>query len=153
MTTPSYAIPKPLWDAVENVLMTKSRELIKDLAATLHQSEKPLLEAFKATKHSFYLIDTSDPTEERYECETLICEHGVAHRCRKPVLFGRQVCPAHEFTPQPSSHGKPLLRRLMTEEGETYFVDTLLNVYTVDFERVGFLTENVLTLYEVEDCA
>ncbi len=153
MTTPSYAIPKPVWDAVENVLMAKSRELIKDLAATLQQSERPLVEAFKATKRSFYLIDTSDPTEERFECETVVCDHSVAHRCRKPVLFGRSTCPEHEFAPQPSLQGKPVLRRLTTEEGDTYFVDTLLNVYTIDFERVGYLTDNCVTLYEVDECA
>lgn len=54
MTTTSYPVPKPLWDAFENVaFMVKSKELIKDIAKTLKQPEKTLLDAFKAKKHTF----------------------------------------------------------------------------------------------------
>ena len=151
MTSPSYAIPKPLWDAMENVLMAKSRELIKDIAASLRQSEKPLLEAFKARKHTFHLLDVSDPTNDTFQCNRLVSTHGVAHRCRKPVLLGQQVCPEHEFTALSTVQGKPEVRRLVTEDGTTYFVDTLCNVYTIDFDRVGTYHDNRVILYEIDE--
>jgi hypothetical protein len=151
MTTASYPIPKPLWDAIENVLMVKSKELIKDIASSLHQSEKPLLDAFKAKKHTFHLIETTEDLEEPHECKMLVCTHAIAHRCRKPTLLGKQVCPEHEFTKQPTLGTKPILKRIVTEEGETYFIDNIQNVYTVDFQVVGTYTEGTVTLFEIDE--
>jgi len=151
MSVTSYPIPKPLWDALENVLLVKSKELIKDIAKTLEQPEKPLLDAFKAKKHTLHLIDVPDPSDDKFQCEALLRTHAVGHRCRKPVLFGQKVCPEHEFWKMPSIAQKPIVRRLKTEEGETYFVDNLLNVYTVDFQRVGMFQDGILTLFTIEE--
>ena len=147
----SYPIPKPLWDALENVLMVKSKELIKDIAKTLNQSDRPLLDAFKAKQHSFHLIEMVDPIDEGLQCNAILTGKAVARRCRKPVLLGQQRCPEHEHLKQPSVGSKPVLKRIQTEEGELYFVDSLMNVYTGDFERVGSLQDGVLTLFEVEE--
>ncbi len=151
MTSTSSPFPKSLWDALENVLMVKSKELIKDIAKTLNQSDKPLLEAFKAKKHTFHLIDITDPTQERFQCEAILCSSAVAHRCRKPVLFGQTRCPDHEHWKQPSLSTKPVLDRLQTDTGEIYFVDSLMNVYTVEFERIGTLQDGELVLFEVDE--
>jgi hypothetical protein len=151
MTTKSYPIPKPLWDAIENILSVKSKELIKDIAKTLHQPEKPLLDAFKAKKHTFHLVDMEEPTGNKFECEALVCTTAVAHRCRKPVLLGQTRCPEHEFCKQPTLGAKPILTRLKTDDGDIYFVDSLMNVYTENFERVGSFQDGVLTLFELED--
>ena len=151
MSAKSYPIPKPLWDAVENVLMVKSKELIKDIAKSLHQSEKPLLEAFKAKKHTFHLVDMDDPTDNKFECEALLCSAAVAHRCRKPVLFGQKVCPEHEFTKEPIVGPKPIVKRMKSPEGQTYFLDKSMHVYTVEMERVGFMENNTLILFEIDE--
>ena len=148
----SYPVPKPLWDALESALMAKSRELIRDIAKTLKQDEKTLMSAFRANKRSLYLVDLSDPTEERFQCEALLATTAIAHRCRKPVQYGERFCPGHVFwlMPECMKH-KPTLRRIKTEDG-TYFVDTLTQqVYTVDFERVGTLQEGTLVLFEIQD--
>ena len=151
MPGPSYPIPKPLWDAIENVLMVKSKELIKDIAKTLNQSDKPLLEAFKAKKHTFHLVDMEDPTDNKFTCEALLCGSAVAHRCRKPVLLGQKVCPEHVNWKMPAIQSKPELKRIITEEGEAYFVDSLMNVYTAEFERVGTFQDGEMVLFEVEE--
>jgi hypothetical protein len=146
----SYPIPKPLWDAIENVLLAKSNELIKDIAKSLNQPPRPLLDAFKAKKHTFHLVETAE--EGQTECQALVQDHAVAHRCRKPVLLGQNVCPEHQWWTMPAVSQKPVLRRLKTPEGETYFVDSLQNVYTVDFERIGQLQEdNTIILFEIEE--
>lgn len=150
MTTTSYPLPKPLWDALETVLLVKSKELIKDIAASLHQPEKPLLDAFKAKKHTLHLVDFTDPTEDTPLCMALNFEKAVAYRCRRPPLLGCTFCSDHRWTPQVSLGSKPILERLTTPEGETYFVDSLTNVYTVDFERVGMLQGDTLVLFTVE---
>ena len=147
----SIPIPKPLWDALENVLMVKSRELIKDIAKTLNQPDKPLLEAFKSKKQSFHLLDIPDPTNQNFQCEAFVCNSAVAHRCMKPVLFGQKVCPLHEYYTKPNVDGKPVVQRLVTDEGETYFVDSLANVYNQDFLIVGTYMDNILRLYTLEE--
>lgn len=147
----SYPIPKPVWDALENVLLVKSKELIKDIASALHQPEKPLLDAFKAKKHTFHLVDFTDPLTEATLCSAFVCDHAVAHRCRKPPLLGKSVCPEHEWSSPVSLDQKLQLQRITTPEGESYFVDNLTNVYTVDFERIGMLQGETLTLFEVSE--
>ena len=151
MTTNSYPIPKPIWDALENVLMVKSKELIKDIASTLRQPEKPLLEAFKAKKHSFHLVDVSEDPHQKFECEAIVCTHAVAHRCRKPTLLHQSYCPEHEFYKAPSLGTKPILNRIQTEDGDTYFIDNIQNVYTIDFQIVGTFAEGKVTLFEIEE--
>ncbi len=151
MTTTSYPIPKPLWDAIENVLMVKSKELMKDIASSLRQPEKPLLDAFKAKKHTFHLVEIPDEMEGTHTCQAFVCTKAIAHRCRKPTLLGKTTCPEHEFTKQPALGTKPILRRILTEEGETYFIDNIQNVYTVDYEVVGTFAENKVTLFEIEE--
>jgi hypothetical protein len=156
MTTPtpqSYPVPKPLWDALESALMAKSRELIRDIAKNLKQDEKTLMTAFRANKKNLYLIDVSDPTDDRWQCEALQQTTSVAHRCRKPVQYGERYCPAHHFWCMPEScKSKPILRRVKTEEGDVYYVDTLTQqVYTVNFERVGYSHEDTLTVFEIEE--
>jgi hypothetical protein len=151
MTTQSSPFPKPLWDALENVFSVKSRDLIKDIAKTLNQSEKPLLEAFKAKKHQFHLVDLSDPTDGKFQCEALLCTSAVAHRCRKPVVFGQKVCPEHEVSTNPIIGTKPVLDRLITNEGETYFVDQSSNVFTKELTLVGRYTDGQLTIFEIDE--
>lgn len=151
MTSSSTPIPKPLWDALENVLMVKSRELIKDIAKTLHQPDKPLLDAFKAKKLQFHLVDLTDPTDGNLQCDALLCGSAVAHRCRKPVLFGKCRCPEHEFHTNPSLGGKPVLQRIETPEGEAYFVDTNNNIFTKDLTLIGHFDGSTITLFDIEE--
>ena len=147
----AYPVPRPLWDALENVFTVKAKELIKDIAKTLQQPPQPLLEVFKANKPSFYIQEMEDPTGNKFECEALLCEHAVAHRCRKPVLLGRKVCPAHSSWKMPTTQNKPELQRLDVGTAEVYFVDSLMNVYNVNFERVGTFQEGHLVLFEIEE--
>lgn len=151
MTTKSYPVPKPLWDALENVLMVKSKELIKDIAKTLRQPEKPLLDAFKANKPMVHLVEMDDPTDNKFECEAVLCSSAVACRCRKPVLLGQKVCPEHELYKAPVMNNKPVVKRIQTSEGETYFVDSLMNVYTAEFEHVGHYQDRILTLFTIDE--
>jgi hypothetical protein len=151
MTTSSTSIPKPLWDALENVLLVKSRDLMKDIAKTLRQPEKPLLDAFKAKKLSFHLLDLSDPTDGGMQCDALLCTSAVAHRCRKPVIFGQMRCPDHEFHNNPTPGTKPILQRIQTSEGETFFLDSKNNVFTKELVLIGKYEDETLTIFEIDE--
>lgn len=151
MATNSYPVSKPLWDALESALMAKSRNLIVDLAKALNQEPKPLLEAFRAKKHSLHLVDISDPTEDRWQCEALVTSKAVAHRCRKPVVLGSSFCPLHEHdhakTPE-----KPTLRRIVTDDNTVYFLDPLTQqIYTEEYARAGWMEDGKLMLFEEDE--
>lgn len=148
----TYPVYKHCWDALEAALMAKSRELIKDIAKTLRQDEKVLMTAFREKKKNLYLVEMTDPTEERFQCDALQTTTAVAHRCRKPVMYGERFCPAHRFWTMPDqvTH-KPELHHIRGPDGETFYLDTLTQqVYNVHYERIGYKQDDKLCIFHVE---
>lgn len=147
----SVPLPKILWDELENVFMIKSKELVNDIAKTLRQDPQILWKEFRAKKASVFLLD-NEQEEDNYECIALVANTKVAHKCRKPRAYGQLYCPEHEFfTMTNELKNKPQLQRVTTEEG-TYFLDCLTQqVYTVDYERVGFVTNEKCFVFEIEE--
>jgi hypothetical protein len=153
----SYAVQRPLWEAMESVLMAQSKRLIKDIAETLGEDEKKLWTAFRLDKSHPYLVDLEEPTSENFKCSAFDTSTVVARICRKPVLFGERFCPAHRFWEMPSTlKNKPEYRRL-TLDDSVYYVATVrdvfntLNVYDVHNNRVGYFEDDTLHLFEITD--
>lgn len=147
----SIPVPKILWDELENALMIKSKELIKDIAKVLRQDEKQLWQEFRSKKRNLHLVDI-DSNQEEYECTALLCSTPVAHRCRKPVLFGKPVCPEHEYFLLPTElKTKPQLQRIEGTD-EPLFVDSLTQqVYSRFYERKGSIVNNKCFVFEIEE--
>lgn len=95
MNVSAFPFPKPLWDAIDSIFSAKSRELIKDIAKTLHADEKQLQQAFRSKKREMYLVDMNEPTNEKFQCQALDPTTRIAQRCSKPVVFGEVFCPQH----------------------------------------------------------
>ena len=152
MTEPklnSVLVPKLLWDELESALMIKSKELIRDIAKTLRQDESILMQEFRSKKTNLCLLELDRKEEEQYECSALICDTLIAHRCRRPVAYGRNFCPAHEFFTMPNSlTNKHSVCRI---QGEELFVDSFTQqVFTVNQERVGFMTKSKCLVFQEE---
>lgn len=131
--------------------MAKSRNLIVDIAKALHQEPKPLMDAFRTKKHSVHLVDISDPTEDRWQCEALISTKAVAHRCRKPVSLGSCYCPLHEYD-HAKPPEKPVLRRIVTDDDTVYFLDSLTQqIYTEEYVRAGWIEDGKMFLFEQDE--
>ena len=135
-TQASIPVPKVLWDELENALMIKSKDLVKEIAKVLRQDEKELWKEFRSRKKNLHLVEL-DSNQEEYECTALVCCKPIAHRCRKPVLFGKPVCPEHEYFTVPAElKSKPQLHRIMGSSDEPLFVDSLTQqVYSLYYER------------------
>jgi hypothetical protein len=146
----SVCVPKLLWDELESALMIKSKELIRDIAKTLHQSETILLQEFRGKKTSLCLLELERDNEEMFQCCALDFTTPIAHRCRKPVAYGMKFCPSHEFFLMPSDlSNKPRVQRI---QGEEVFVDSLTQqVFTVHQERIGYINNNKCFLFEIEE--
>jgi hypothetical protein len=153
--TPTYPVSKTLWDAMDSVFSAKSRELIKDIAKTLHQDEKKLLQAFRSKKREAYLVDMTEPTNERFQCSALCPSSKVAKRCLKPVVFGEKYCPNHQSWKEDAIYQSiPSLQRIKTEteEDTLLFVDALTGiVYDDKYVRQGFQTEDNVYIFRIEE--
>jgi hypothetical protein len=148
-TATSIPVPKLLWDELENALMIKSKELIYDIAKTLRQDGQTLWKEFRSQKKPVFLVDMDQ--EENY-CPALITTTKVAHRCRKPAMLGQTYCPEHEFFVMPNEFKhKPQVQRIETDE-QPLFIDTLTQqIYTRDYERIGYIQKNKCIVFEVVD--
>jgi hypothetical protein len=147
----SIAVPKILWDELENALWIRSKDLIQDISKTLSQDPKPLLQEFRSKKSSLYLIELERDSEEQFECAALETNTSVAHTCRRPVLYGRNYCPCHQFFQSSKEfENKPKLQRIDAEE--SIFVDTLTSqVYSEKYERIGYLQGTRCILFEIQE--
>jgi len=153
----SYAVQRPLWEAMESVIMAQSKRLIKDIAETLGEDEKKLWNAFRLEKTKPYLVDMEEPTNERFMCSAYDTSTAVATICSKPVLYGEPYCPCHRFWEMPAElKNKTELRRIIVDE-TTYYVATMrdvlnrLNVYTVHNVRVGYMKGDTLVLFDIQE--
>lgn len=142
-----------LWESLESVLLAQSKELMRDIAKTLKQPEKPLMDAFKKEIKNVFLVDLSEPTDEKFLCEALLADTEVAQRCRKVVVYGEKFCPLHTHWVMPPALTRiPSLRRLKTSDGDIYFLCELTQtIYSQEYERVGFFEKNQIILFEVTD--
>lgn len=143
-------IPKPLWDELENALMIKSKQLISDIARTLRQDEKSLIQEFRSKKTNIFLLELDREEEEEYECPALVSTKKIAHKCRKPRMYAQKFCPEHEFfTMTTELESKPTVQRIASSE-DPLFLDTLTQqVYTIDHERVGYLQNDKCIVFEI----
>ena len=150
--------PKPLWDAIDSIFSAKSRELIKDIAKTLHVDEKKLQQAFRSKKREMYLVEMNEPTNERFQCQALDPTTRVAQRCLKPVVFGEVFCPQHHgWKEDVELQILPELEKVIvvdedTDEKRKFFrgKDTK-DLYNEHYERIGFETDTKICIYVVEE--
>ena len=152
MQTKSYSVPLPLWEALDSILQKKAKELIKDIAKSCKQPDKPLLDAFKAQKHIVQLLELTEPTEDKFECEALLNHSQIHTRCRKTVLYGKKYCPEHEFYQQALCLEKPILHRCITEDNEIVFINKSTNtIYDVNYKPIGLYVAKRAILFEIQE--
>lgn len=154
----SFPFPKPLWDAIDSIFSAKSRELIKDIAKTLQADEKKLQQAFRSKKREMYLVDMTEPTNERFQCQALDPTTKVVQRCCKPVVFGEIHCPHHHgWKEDVELQILPQLEKVVvvdedTDRKEKVFLDKEIgNLYNEDYEYIGFETTAKRYLFIVDE--
>jgi hypothetical protein len=141
-----------LWESLESVLLAQSKELMRDIAKTLKQPEKPLMDAFRKEIKNIYLVDLSEPTDEKFLCEALLSETEVAQRCRKAVVYGEKFCPCHtNWSMNQTMTRVPSLRRVKVDDDVYFLCELTQTVYSATYERIGFLENNRIVLFEVTD--
>lgn len=127
-------IPRIYWDALQASLNTEVKRLAKDIAATLHQPEQPLLKALQDTVGAYLFEEEAHTMVDLAEmrCKAMVRSsenQSVITQCGQPILLGKGtpsgVCQAHlhsanEPTPTFITH----LKIIKDYTGETYWMDS-----------------------------
>lgn len=101
MTT--LPLPKLYWDTFQSALQSKVKRLAKEVAATLGESDQPLLKALLNEKVGVYLVE--EDGDEMIDLQTMRCRHfqpmaedaAVLRRCGQPIVLGKTACLHHEL--------------------------------------------------------
>jgi hypothetical protein len=158
MTDTRFPVPSYLWISLEATLQAESRKLVKEIAAALGQNEAALWKEVSKEKLSAYLVDMTDPTDERLQCIGYTLDGIVQKPCASPVVFGKKTCPHHTNTviKKPDS-SLPKYRRLkyFDEEEKICYVNASTND-VVDCETLTQIGSwnpetQVLTLLTVQE--
>lgn len=148
-------IPKLYWDTFQLTLQAKVKRLVKDIASTLCESERPLVKALSTETVSAYLFE--EDGSEMVDLASMRCRHLKPHpenaaleqRCRQPVILGKTACLEHELRGTTTLAKASLcLKTLRDPDGNTYFLDkeTVLNS---ELECVGVYSNDVLRMFRV----
>lgn len=120
----SLPLPKIYWDTFQSALQSKVKRLAKEIAATLGESEQPLLKALAAEKVEAYLFE--EEGAEMIDLQSMRCKHvyptaenaALLRVCGQPVVLGKMACLYHEL------HGTttvkpplPVWRQLRNSDG------------------------------------
>ena len=99
----SLPLPKIYWDTFQSALQSKVKRLAKEIAATLGESEQPLLKALAAEKVEAYLFE--EEGAEMIDLQSMRCKHiqptaenaAVLRVCGQPIVLGKTACLHHEL--------------------------------------------------------
>lgn len=123
MTT--LPLPKLYWDTFQSALQSKVKRLAKEVAATLGESDQPLLKALLNEKVGVYLVE--EDGDEMIDLPSMRCKHiqptaenaAVLRTCGQPVVLGKTACLHHELhsTTTPSVAHLPVWQQLRDADG------------------------------------
>jgi hypothetical protein len=99
----SLPIPKIYWDTFQAALQAKVKRLAKEIAATLGESEQPLLKVLASEKVEVYLFE--EEGAEMIDLERMRCKHvyptaenaAILRVCGQPIVLGKTACLHHEL--------------------------------------------------------
>ena len=159
--TTLFPIPLYLWQGLEASLKHEARRLVRDIASTLKTSESDLWKHVNKEVFSAYLVDMTEPTNEKFQCCSYEAVGNLYKPCSKPVIYGEKTCPMHKghCLTKPPSH-LPRYRVLCYyDEDESDIVHLYLNQATNEvlnpdtLEIIGTwdTEEKALTIFEKEE--
>ncbi len=147
----SYPVQRSLWEGLESVFLANARNLLRDIARDMGKPEKEILKAFSKDTVCVHLVE--EEAHEK-ECCAIVVESLLATRCRKAVYRDTCYCPLHhKISPNAKyAHGLPSFRRIKTESGDSYFLDSVTHIlYDKDMRRVGQRTEKGIKVFKIQE--
>jgi len=153
MDKQTIALPRLIYEAIEDVLEAQIRKLVIDIAKTLDVNEKLLLQEIKKDKVSVFILDEAEKDDiYEYRCKSYEKHENIYIPCEEPIVYKKEFCVKH------------LTKHLLKEEVQMnevlyilcfdnikYYRDKNNKVYNSEFNIIGFynpLTHNIIEVVE-----
>jgi hypothetical protein len=146
----TIALPRLIYESIENVLEAQIRRLAIDIAKTLDVNEKTLLQEIKKDKVSVFILDEAE-AEDIYDCRCKAYEKNntIYIPCEEPIVYKKEYCVKHLTT--------HILKEqiLMNEvlyilclDNMKYYRDKNNKVYNSEFNIIGLYNPSTHTIIE-----
>jgi hypothetical protein len=155
----SFPLPKLYWDAFQSTVQAQTKRLAKDIAASLRQSEHPLLKALHAEKVSVYLFE--EEGSEYTDLQSMRCKEfcrnsenlHILEPCNQPVVIGQGTkCPHHLYSKKtPVLRTLQKLRIIKDSEGTKYWLTNENILLNSELEPVGRFQSNTRRIFVFEN--
>ena len=154
----SYAVPRPLFEAIESSLFAASRAFIRSLAEdVLDVPPADLLRRVLPSKDSFKIVlYDADDIKECYAFIAHPAQAELAVRCRRPIVPGESYCGLHrherptlQLRMEPAINWRPLK---VGPELPPLWINEVGQVFDAAKRECGSFNETTgsLTLYEFD---
>jgi len=131
------AVPKIIYESVEDILEAHSRRLAIDIAKTLGVNEKILLNEIRKDKIQTYLF------EDNIDISDLCCKSYIKHKhvympCEQPILYKKDFCIEHMTKHILKENIKEAeILQVLCIDNITYYRNINNKVYDSEFEIIG----------------
>jgi hypothetical protein len=150
MDTTKVALPRLVYEAIEDVLEAQIRRLAIDIAKTLDVNEKILLQELKKDKISVLILDEADAEDiHEYRCKAYEKQSNIYTMCEEPIVYKKNFCVKHliNHTLKKDVQMNEVLHILCLDSIK-YYRDKNNKVYNSEFNMIGFYNPSTQTIVE-----
>ena len=150
MDKQTVALPRLVYEAIEDVLEAQIRRLAMDIAKTLDVNGKILLQELKKEKVSVFILDEADIEDiHEYRCKAYEKQSNIFVTCEEPVVYNKDFCVKHltNHTLKEDIQMNEVLHILCLDSIK-YYRDKNNKVYNSEFNMIGFYNTSTQTIVE-----
>jgi hypothetical protein len=150
MDTQTIALPRLIYEAIEDVLEAQIRRLAIDIAKTLDVNEKVLLQEIKKDKISIFILDEAEADDiHEYRCKAYEKHNTIYIPCEEPIVYKKDFCVKHLTThilKEDVQINEVLY--ILCINNMKYYKDKNNKVYNNEFNMIGFYNHSNKTIVE-----
>jgi len=150
MDIKKVALPRLVYEAIEDVLEAQIRRLAIDIAKTLDVNEKILLQELKKEKISVFILDEADAEDiHEYRCKAYEKQSNIYVMCEEPIVYNKNFCVKHltnHILKEDIQMNEAL--RVLCLDSIKYYRDKNNKVYNSEFNMIGFYNSSKQTIVE-----
>jgi len=150
MDKQTIALPRLIYEAIEDVLEAQIRRLAIDIAKTLDVNEKVLLQEIKKDKVSVFILDEAEADDiHGYRCKAYEKHNTIYIPCEEPIVYKKDFCVKHLTThilKEDVQMNEVLY--ILCINNMKYYKDKNNKVYNNEFNMIGFYNHSNQTIVE-----
>lgn len=151
MDKQTIALPRLIYEAIEDVLEAQIRRLAIDIAKTLDVNEKLLLQEIKKDKMSVFILDEAEADDiHEYRCKSYEKHNTIYIPCEEPIVYKKNFCIKHLTNHILKEHVQMNeVLYVLCLDNIKYYRDKNNKVYNSEFNMIGFYNPSTHTIIEI----